>query len=52
MITGEPSEAKIQVLPSPEMLVVQTGFIFKPKYSYWHLQETIQCKGFLITFIQ
>lgn len=27
MITGELSEAKIHVLPSPEMLVIQTGFI-------------------------
>lgn len=29
MITGEPSEAKLHVLPSPGMLVLQTGFIFK-----------------------
>lgn len=31
MVIGELSEAKIHVLPSPEMLVIQTGFIFKQK---------------------
>lgn len=36
MVTGEPSEAKIHVLPSPEMFVIQTDFIFKQKYSYWY----------------